>query len=292
LRSIYDETKCNFEVIVVDNASSDQSADMIKANYQQVILICNKSNLGFAVANNQGFETARGRYVLMLNPDTFIIDSAIDVMLSFMNKSPNVGAVGAQNLNPDGSIQNSCHHFPSLWSKIVQHSQLNRLFPNARWANRSNMTYWNYGEVREIDWPSGSCIMMRRQAMEQVGYFDEKYFLYMEEVDWCYRAKKQGWLIFFTPDANIVHYHGMSSRQVEETKKISKNVSKHYFASHYYYFRKHYGLAYASMIRLVDLIYGFLFYFRNIPRRSDLGRIKRIRSLSVIKYAITAKVGP
>lgn len=289
LSSVFKQTRCAFEVIVIDNASTDESLQIVRSKYPDVVLVSNDQNVGFAAANNQGFAIAKGCQVLMLNPDTAILDSAIDVMCSFLDDNPDVGAVGAQNLKPGGGIQKSCHHFPTLWTKIIEYAQLSRLFPHARWAGKANMSYWCYDEVKEVDWLSGSCMMIRGEALRQVGHLDDAFFLYMEEVDWCFRAKKIEWKVVYTPEAKIVHYHGMSSGQLEESQMISKNISKHYFASHYYYFRKHYGHACALATRALDVFYGLLFYVWNLPRRSEIGRIKRIRSLSIIKHALIAK---
>ena len=290
LCSIFKQTCCEFEVIVVDNASIDESVHMIKTKYPEVTVIANENNVGFAKANNQAFEITRGRHVLVLNPDTEIIGNAIEVMSIYMDKNPDVAALGVQIMNPDGERQYSCHHFPTLWNHIINYSQLRCWFPKTTWAGMTDMTYWDYDEIREVDWISGSCMMIRTQALNQIGYLDETFFMYKEEVDWCYRAKKKGWKIVFTPEAKIIHYHGMSSISIKESKKISNNISEYYFFSQYYYFQKHYGKIYALAIRGVDLLYGLFFYAWNIPRKSEKRRIKRLNSFSIIKYSLTSRL--
>lgn len=222
------------EMVVVDNASSDGSTAAISA-FPKVRLILNQENLGFARASNQALQEAHGRYFLLLNPDTEVRPGALEAMVTFMDEHPDAGALGCQLLNPNGTIQVSCGHFPNLANMALESLGLSRLYPKSKRVARFKMTYWSHDEEREVDQPSGACLMIRRAAWEQVGPLDERFFMYFEEVDLCYRLKKAGWRIFFTPRAQVVHYGGGSSRQHIDVRVVVL------YQSLIRFFQKHYG---------------------------------------------------
>lgn len=214
LCSIYTETKrLKFEIIVIDNASSDDSVRMVKEKFPQVILIENSENRGFAAANNQGIAIAKGRYVLLLNSDTIVLDSAIAKVVAFADTHLDTAIVGCRVLNPDRMLQQTCFMFPSILNLMLSSSYLYRLFPRSKFFGREHMTWWNRDDVREVDVATGCFMLVRREAIEAVGVMDERFFLYGEETDWCYRFKQAGWKILFTPYAEIIHLHGASTRQ-------------------------------------------------------------------------------
>ena len=177
LASIEKETSCDHEIIVVDNHSSDGSAEVAKALHPEIALIKNPRNVGFARANNQAFRMAKGRFVLMLNPDTRVLGGAIDRLVRFMDAHPEAGACGPKNLNSDLSLQYNCHHFPSLTSVLVEFLQLRRFFPKNKFFGRAQMTYWTYDEIKTVDSITGCSLMIRREALERLGYLDERYFM-------------------------------------------------------------------------------------------------------------------
>jgi GT2 family glycosyltransferase len=215
LASVYEQTRgISFQVIVVDNASSDGSAEMVRAEFPQAVLIENTENRGFAAANNQGMEIAGGRYVLLLNSDTIVLDGAIQKTLRFAESHPEAAVVGCRVLNPDGTLQRTCFMFPSLLNLVLAATYLYKIAPRNSFCGRERMGGWERDAVREVEVVSGCFMLVRREAIERVGLMDEEYFMYAEETDWCWRFKKAGWKSLFYPDAQIVHLGGQSSRQV------------------------------------------------------------------------------
>ena len=218
------------EVIVVDNGSQDGSRQEVKKIFPFVRLVENERNLGFAKGVNQGLEIASGRYVLLLNPDTRMKQGAIERLMSFMDVHPDTGVAGAQLLNPDGSKQNSIANFPSLATELLNKSLLRRLFP--KWFPGKEK---NYSEPVEVNSVIGACMMVRREALDQVGLLDEDYFLFLEETDWCYRMKKGGWKIFHVPQAEVFHLQGKSAEADKKRARVE------YFRSRYHFFKKNRG---------------------------------------------------
>jgi len=276
LASVKKETSCDYEIIVIDNHSSDSSAEMAKALLPEIILIKNAVNVGFARANNQGFRVARGRNVFMLNPDTRVLDGAIDRLLRFMDAHTDAGACGPKNLNPDFSLQYNCHHFLSLFIVLAEFLQLRRFFPRSRLFGREQMTYWDYDEVRPVDYITGCSLMIRRNALEKLGYLDERYFMYSEEADFCYQLKKHNLKTFFYPEACIIHYGGQSSLAQNSLRVHSRTITKHEFESRYYFFRKNYGRSHEFTLRILDILYFGLSLLKNKLLFLKKGRQERI----------------
>ncbi len=255
LRSIRQETRSRHEIIVVDNSSRDGSAEIARSVAPEAVIFRNERNLGFSRANNQGFCRARGRHLFMLNPDTVVRDRAIDRLVAFMDEHPEAGACGPKNLNPDLSLQQNCHHFPTLSSAFFDALQLRRFFPGSRIFGREQMTYWGYDDVREVDWITGCSLMLRKQALDQVGFLDERYFMYAEECDLCFRLKKNHWRVFFEPSAAIIHYYGRSALSHRSLGVHEKNITRYYFESRYYFFEKNYGRGRGLLLRALDSAY-------------------------------------
>lgn len=225
----------SYEIIVVDNNSSDGSCQMVEREFPQVRLIRNKENLGFARANNQAIKRSQGKYILLLNPDTIVLNRALNKMVEFMNAHLQIGALGARLLNPNGTLHPSCRRFPTLATAFFENTFLDRLFPRNRIIGRYKMGYWDHDDIREVDQPMGACLMVRRKTIDQIGLLDEQFYMYYEEVDWCYRIKKAGWKIYFIPQAQIIHYAGQSVAVadiggilVEYRRSMYKFYSKHF----------------------------------------------------------------
>jgi len=234
LASVYTNTKnIRFEVIVIDNASSDGSAEMVRGEFPHVILLMNPRNLGFATANNQGMSVANGRYVLLLNSDTILLDNAIEKTMAFADSHAQAGIVGCRVLNPDKSLQPTCFMFPSVLNMFLWATYLSKVFATSRFFGRERMIWWHRDDVREVDVATGCFMLVRSQAIEQVGLLDERFFMYGEETDWCCRFKKAGWRILFTPDAEIIHLGGASTRQ------MSSEMFLQYVKSMLLLFKKH-----------------------------------------------------
>ena len=201
LTSVYATTKeVSFEVIVIDNASRDGSVEMIKSDFPKVELIANTENRGFAAANNQGISIAVGRYILFLNSDTIVLSNAIDKVVAFTDLHEDAAVVGCRVLNPDVTLQPTCFMFPSILNMILSVSYLYKLFPGNRFFGRERMTWWSRDDERLVDVVTGCFMLVRHRAIEDVGIMDERFFMYGEETDWCYRFKQAGWKVMFTPE--------------------------------------------------------------------------------------------
>ena len=231
------------EVIVVDNASTDDSVGMVRAEFPGVHLIVNTVNQGFSAANNQGITGAHGRYVLVLNPDTEVVGEALSTMVVFADAHPDVGGVGPQLLHPDGSVQSSRRRFPTLATAFFESTWLQPYAPR-RVLERYRVLDQSDDAMLDVDWVMGAALMARREAVEQVGLLDEGFFMYSEELDWCRRFRDAGWRVVYLPAAQIIHYEGKSSEQVMPARHI------HFQTSKVRYFRKHHSKAAAEVLRL------------------------------------------
>ncbi|MCS6862868.1 MAG: glycosyltransferase family 2 protein [Abditibacteriales bacterium] len=238
------------EVIVVDNASTDGSAAMVAAEFPEVRLIVNAENVGYARGNNQGLERAQGEWLWLLNPDTEVLPNTVGTLLRFMQAHPDCGALGCKLLNPPletpgysplatdhrarTAHQHSCRTFPTPDVIIIEALGLSRLFPRHRWFGKYRMTWWDYNDVREVEQPMASSLLLRREVVEQVGGMDEAFPIFFNDVDLCYRIKQAGWKIYFTPDAQVIHHGGASTRQVkpqmirESHQSLLRFYEKHY----------------------------------------------------------------
>lgn len=227
LHSIIDRTRCNYEVIVVDNASTDGSVEMLRAEFCDVSVIENSENRGFASANNQGMACAQGLYVLLLNPDTVVLDDAIGKTVAFADGNPSVGIVGCQVLVTQHSVQSTCFRFPSPMTIFMTLTGLQSLFPNSRLFALERFGDWARDTQRDVDVVSGMFMLVRREAIDKVGLMDEDYFMYAEEADWCYRFWKAGWRCVFTPETRIIHVEGggRSTKQIPTRMLVQKQKS-------------------------------------------------------------------
>jgi hypothetical protein len=241
------------EVIVVDNASSDGSVEMIRREFSEVKLIANERNLGFTGGNNQGIAASRGRYILLLNPDTEVIGDALVEMVKYMDANPDVGALGPKLLNPDGSVQSSRRRFPTPATAFLESTFLQWWFPRNRAVRLYHILDRSDDETQEVDWVTGACILIRREAIEEVGLLDAGFFMYSEELDWCRRARGKGWKVVYLPKAKVIHYGARSSEQVKPFQHIQFQRSK------IRYFRKYHGRSFALLLRLFLLaMYAYL----------------------------------
>lgn len=255
LKSLFVELKnlkISSEVILVDNNSHDGSAEMVAAQFPEVQLIANDDNKGFGRANNQAFKIATGQNILLLNPDTEVQTGAILKLLQFFESHPKAGVVAPQLINPDGTVQRSCREFPTLINMFYELSGLSRLFPKVNEFRRYKMLDFDHSSTQEVDQPEGACLLFRKEVLDEVGWFDENFFMLFEEVDLCYRTKQAGWQIWYYPEAKIIHHYGQSIKQVKARMII------HSHRGMYYYWSKHHTKFYQQLIKPL-LWLGLLF---------------------------------
>jgi len=217
------------DVLVVDNASSDGSAAMVQECFPWVQLIENKDNVGFAAASNQGIRHTQGRYVLLLNSDTQVRPGALDALVGFMEVTPQAGATGPRLLNADGSLQPSCHPLPTPGREFWRLFFLDRIWRRATYP----MHRWDATAPRQVDVIQGACLLLRRDALTQVGLLDEQYFMYSEEVDLCFRLAQAGWERWWVPGAEVIHFGGQSTQQMAEAMYLQLYRSKVQFYRKY-----------------------------------------------------------
>ncbi|MFH1366770.1 MAG: glycosyltransferase family 2 protein [Patescibacteria group bacterium] len=221
----------NYEVIIIDNNSMDGTGEMVRNQFPQVKLIKNKINIGFAPACNQGLAESHGEYLLFLNPDTILLENSLQLSLFKIKNEPSIGVLGAKILNPDLSCQRSCRRFPDLISQLMIILKLHYIFPNNGFLKKYLMLDCLENETREVDQVMGAFFLTKREVLEKVGSFDEKYVLWFEEVDFCQRVKRLGYKVVFFHEAKIIHLKGESFKQIKSLKKqiYWNNSLIHYF---------------------------------------------------------------
>ncbi len=211
-----------FEVLVVDNASSDDSALMVRAQFSQVRLIQNTENVGFARANNQAIQESLGRYVLLLNPDTKILPGALQILIDFIEAHPEAGAIGPMILNPDFTLQSSCDPLPTLWREFWRLMHLDHFLARSVYREEN----WDTTIAHTVEVIQGNCMLIRREVLADIELLDEAFFMFTEEVDLCYRLLQAGLLIYWVPMARIIHYGGQSTRQAVREMFLELHHSK------------------------------------------------------------------
>ncbi len=214
--------KPSAEVIVVDNASTDGSVEMVRKEFPWVRIIRSQQNLGFAKANNRAIRKSRGRYVLLLNPDTIVYPKTMAVMVRYMDKYRRVGASTCRVELPDGTLDLPSHRgFPTPWRALCHFTGLGRLFPRSKFFNSYYLGHLELNKIHEIDSPMGAFYLVRRETIKEVGLLDEDYFWYGEDLDWSYRIKQAGWKITYVPHAKILHYRGASSGVKDTSRSVT-----------------------------------------------------------------------
>jgi GT2 family glycosyltransferase len=232
-----------YETIVVDNASRDGSADMIATEFPDVRLIRSEVNLGFAAANNRAFEIARGRYIVLLNPDAFLRPGALPLSIEHMDANPRVGLAGGRLVGRDGSWQPSARMFPSPLNNLLTMSGLAAKFPKSRLLGRMDRTWADPLQPAQVDWVPGAYSIIRRSVLDRIGFFDERFFLYFEEVDLCRRVKAAKNEVWYWPDIVVEHLGGESAKTVKDPISLSSGsqIELWRMRAGLLYFRKHHG---------------------------------------------------
>lgn len=241
------------ETIVVDNASTDDSAEMVAQEFPEVLLIKNATNERFAKPNNDAMKLANGRYIFLLNSDASLKSNALERLAGYLDRQPEVGMCGPQLLYPDGTIQPSCRGFVSLWTHFCDMTALDRLFPNSRLFASSELTFFDHKSEREVDHLMAAAIMVRAEVIKSVGMFDERLSIYYNDLDWSRRIKDAGWKIVFYPGAQVVHHLGWTARPLIRNKEIFREQ----YGNILYYYKKHFG-GWAVLLYKIMLLLGFL----------------------------------
>jgi N-acetylglucosaminyl-diphospho-decaprenol L-rhamnosyltransferase len=234
LRSILADTRYSatqIEILVVDNASTDDTLEVLRRDFPAVKLVLNETNLGFSRGNNEGLKVARGRYLLLLNSDTEVYDGALSALVEFMDAHPAAGACGPQLLNQDGSVQPSGRELPSLWRIFVGMTHLYRLWKKDFYLERGR----DYQKIKRVGEVSGAALLVRKTVYDQTGGFDPNLFIYYEDVDWCKRIADAGYAVYYVPDSKIMHLWQRITRVISERSYRASQDSLRY------YFKKHHG---------------------------------------------------
>lgn len=286
--------KEDMEVFVVDNASSDGSAAMVKKDFSHAHLIENRMNMGFAAANNQAYKQARGEYIILLNPDAFIKPGTIKNAIRFMENHPECGLAGGRLENLKGRLDPSARRFPNCINKLFTLSGLSDRYPSSKIMGKGDFKFFDHNSVMEVDWVPGTFTVYRKEMLASLSkrLFDERFYIYYEETDLCLQAKRNGWKVFFIPDAQVVHVGGASAKKRKDLTfdKGGSQVLKFRMRSEYLYFRKNYGILSVLANAGVEAGWHMLRYLLNGLGKSLNKRkqAKASESLNIITHAFTA----
>jgi hypothetical protein len=264
-------------VIVSDNGSTDGTISSVTEQFPFVKLLDNRENIGFAAGNNRALRLARGKYILLLNSDTLVLSKTLPEMLSFMDSRPNAGAATARVELPDGSLDLACHRgFPSPWNALCYFLGLEKIFPEVRIFSGYHQTYRDFNKPHEVDAISGAFFLVRRQVLEKVGFLDERFFMYAEDLDWCLRIKQAGFKIYYNPHAKIIHFKKQSGRKKtaagqedrQETRTIRVRSTGHFYSTMRLFYDKHYKDKYPSFLRhLIMAAIRFIEKYKQLRQR-------------------------
>ncbi|MBA4251869.1 MAG: glycosyl transferase [Chlorobiaceae bacterium] len=267
-------TNYRYEIIVVDNNSVDGSVELLREKFPDVKLIDSKTNLGFSKANNLGLKIAKGKFFLLINPDTIVQEDTFEKMINFFQSNQNVGMAGCKILNPDGTFQLSCRRsFPGPWTSFCKVTGLSALFPKSKLFAKYNLTYLDEDLTYEVDALSGSFMMLRKNVYEKIGGLDETFFMYGEDLDWCYRIQKAGFKVFYFHETQIIHYKG------ESTRRSSIDETRIFYNAMHLFVKKHFSSSF-----LVVLLLRIAISFREVI--AFLGINKLIISAIIIDFFI------
>ena len=258
------------EVFVVDNASTDGSAALVAAEFPEVHLIANDANVGFTRANNQALRIARGRHLLLLNPDAELRLGALATLVGCLDADPTLGVVGPRLHYPDGELQSSRRRFPTLATGFVESTILQRWFPRLPMLRRYYCDDLPVDRQCDVDWVVGACLLARREAADRVGFLDERFFMYSEELDWCRRIKDAGWRIAYVPSAVVIHHESRSAEQNLARRDVLFNESK------VRYYAKYHGAFWGGALR-AHILLTFVALFLEEGAKLLLGHKRALR---------------
>ena len=256
-----------WQLWVVDNASTDGTIEAVRAEYPWARMIANTENLGFARANNEVISRTGSDYVLLLNPDTELSAETVTAALHEIEQRPHVGVLGVQLRNTDGSLQPSCFRFPTPWLSFVESTGIHRFLPRAWRASHLLSGYWDHAESRAVDWVMGAFMLVRREAIEQVGPLPEEYFIFGEDMDWCYRMWRGGFQVWYTSSVSIVHHCNRSAGQLSSSWRADRT-----HRATYEFCLWHYGKTAMRFKQVTDLVGYSLRWLRYRWSRTPIGK--------------------
>ena len=243
----------DWEIIVVDNNSIDDSVQCVKTQYPHIKRISNTENKGFATANNQGIKIAKGEYVLLLNSDTKIVSDAISKLIEYIDAHPKVGAITPKIVFTNGTLDPACHRgMPTPWRSLCYYSGLEKIFPQSKLVGGYHQAYLGYNKIHTIETTSATAMIVRKKTIDEIGLLDEQFFLYGEDLDWCKRITDAGWKIVYLPTAKVIHHKRQSGKknQSKSTKVFAQN---HFYDTMKQFYEKHYSHTYPKWLR--QLVY-------------------------------------
>ena len=227
----------SMEVLVVDNASADDTVEMVESKYPWVKLIKSKDNLGFSKGNNLAIRQCRGRFIALVNPDVIVFPGCLDALADFLDQNPKVGDVGPRVFNPDMTQQSTCRRFPTLWNNFCSATHLESIFKGRRFFAGEHMFYFSHDRTLAVDVIVGCFSMIRRETFDEVGLLDEDLFMYGDDVDWCRRARNAGWQVMFYPGAQAIHDRGKTTAPFPAHFAVAQQRSVlHYWTKHHTFF--------------------------------------------------------
>lgn len=273
------------EIIVVDNASSDGSAEFVLEHYPYVKVIQNCNNLGFAKGNNVGIRESSGRYLFLINSDVIIMEGCIDRMIAYMDENSQIGMLGPQILNQYGEVQRSCMDFPTLWNALSSAFALYRIFPRSKiFSGGQVMSYWKHDTIRRVDVINGCFWVVRGEALDKVGLLDERFFMYGEDIDWCKRFYQGGWEVVFLPDARAIHAGGASSSNAPVKFYVEKQKANLQLWTKYHGRFAQVIYVFICIIHHVVRVLGRMFRCLGGKRGRDSATLKIRRSTACISW--------
>ncbi len=267
------------QIIVVDNASRDNSVQILRSLVPAIELIENPTNIGFGRANNQALALARGRYVLLLNTDAFVSSDTLVKTVGFMDAHSSYGVLGVKLVGPDGSLQPSCRNFPTPWNAFLVSTGLARFFPGARLVDEMS---WDHESLRECDWVPGCYYLVRSEVIRKVGLFDPRYFLYFEEIDHCRAVRRAGWSVVYYPFTQVVHLGGASAEKEGQLTRVGRQISKLQIESELLYWRKQYGIAGILASLFLTILGDLMSICSRIVRRRPASGVARTGVMTVL----------
>jgi len=287
LKSVEKNKPCEeFEIIVVDNASTDGSVDTIKSSFPDVKIIANSGNLGFSAANNRAIKIAKGKYIFLLNPDTIVYQSSLDTLIAYLDDHADVGACGPKFLDADGKAHSSVGYAPTFRALLYGRTFLRSLGIFRRSHKKLTDRKFDYDKSGDAEQLSGAALMVRRSVMEEIGSMDENFFMYYEDVDLCLRIRKAGFKMVYVPESIITHIGGKSTEQVSADRRIML------YRSMFIFFRKHrgrfstglFGLIFKPgviidhILNILSGIVAYLIFTLSFDRRRRLKSLNKIKS--------------